>query len=158
MAYNSDNLSRPNPPPSGSTRVLIVSVVAVVVIALSLCAHLYLLAENEKDAEWKQGWDYAGANYVLKTSPNKPSAHSIMGSVWMKQGAYTKAVHEYRVTVSLEPANPYNYLYLGNALLQAGQLAQARKEWTAAARLDVPSGGAVTEATRNLRATDGKHP
>lgn len=154
MAHNNGTHGSPKSWLSKLTWASIVS--AIMIVALCLCLY-WRQAENKREAEYRRGWDYAGASQALKMYPNAPSAHAAMASVWMKQGVYNKAVHEYRMAVSLEPANPYNHLDLGNALLRVGQLTQARKEWASVARLDVPSGDAATEAARNLRSTDGKH-
>lgn len=156
MAYSTDNVTNSKPSFFGLSLVAVIPIAVLMVIALCLYCY-WRQAENEREAQYRRGWDYAGASQALKMYPNAPSAHAAMGSVWMKQGAYGNAVREYRVTVSLEPANPYNHLDLGNALLRAGQLTQARKEWASAARLDVPSGDAATEAIRNLRSNNEKH-
>ncbi len=111
---------------------------------------LWAQAEREREADYRQGWNYAGAAEILKLSPNQPAPHTAMASVWMKNKQYEKAVVEYGKAVKLEPNNPYNHLDLGNALILVGKTAEARKEWQAAVRLDVTGGQAQADATHQL--------
>ena len=111
---------------------------------------MWTKAERERDAEYRHGWNYAGANQALRKYPNEPSAHIAMASVWMKQKQYGKAVAQYKQAVILEPKNPYNHLDLGNALDQLGQTTGARREWRTVADLDVSGGQAKMVALRRL--------
>lgn len=129
---------------------VLLSLATVVLVGILCFYFVWAKAERERDAEYRQGWDYAGASQALKMYPYKPSAHVAMASVWMKQQQYSKAAAEYNLAVKLEPSNPYNHLDLGNALSQLGQTVAARKEWHTAATLDVPGGQAITEAVRRL--------
>lgn len=147
---DTNNEPSPSKPASPVLLWILALVATVVIIGVIGFFLLWSQAERERDAEYRSGWDYAGASYVLKMHPNEPSSHSAMASVWMKQRRYDKAVAEYKQTVKLEPRSPYNHLDLGNALDSLGQTASAKKEWRAAVNLDVPGGQAATNATRQL--------
>ena len=136
---------------ASSALAWVLILMATAIVGGVLCFYfLWTQAEKERDAQYKQGWDYGGASQVLKMAPHEPSAHIAMASVWMKQKQYNKAVAEYNQAVKLEPRNPYDHLELGDALNQLGQIAGARKEWHTAAVIDVPGGQAAIGAIRRL--------
>jgi cellulose synthase operon protein C len=77
--------------------------------------------------------DKAGALNTLFTSfyisPFDAALHKLAGDAYLEQGSLADAVREYRVVVSLEPANPADAHYdLARALEAKGDKAEAKRQ------------------------------
>ena len=76
------------------------------------------------------------ATTAIGLDASDPSAHALLGQVWLLSRRYDQAIDELKLALDLNPSNAETYAWLGRALLFTGALDDAIKASETALRLD----------------------
>ena len=72
---------------------------------------------------------------AVSRSPDDSELHQCLGKAYIKQHDYTAAQSAYARAIELNPQNPWNHLYAGNASYSLDDYTQALQHFEAARRL-----------------------
>ncbi len=97
---------------------------------------------------YQRGWNdipgisgaetYARADRILEEAKKHPTStsHQVTGTMLLDDGAYDKAIAEFKEAIVLDPSDSWGYAYLALALSIAGQSAEAIPHIRTAMRID----------------------
>lgn len=87
---------------------------------------------------------------LIISNPYDGYFHSVLGSIYQKQGLSDGAIEEYSISLGLDPANVEAYVNRGELLMARGNFEQAASDFKKAIELDPDGSNASVNRARAL--------